>query len=604
MSTLRNWDYYNMTETFSDLHEKASQGNTFSHLYETIISRENILLAFRMIKTNKGSKTPGTDGKTIDDMKKLSENDLVNEVRTKLRNYCPKKVRREWIEKDNGKWRPLGIPCILDRVIQQCFKQVLEPIVESQFFKHSYGFRPLRSAHHAMARIQFLINHSQLHYVVDVDIKSFFDNVNHRLLKKQLWNIGIQDRKVLACISKMIKSEIDGEGVPVKGSPQGGILSPLLSNVVLNDLDQWVADQWEVFPLSKSYSSDDARRRARKQTNLKKGYLVRYADDFKILCRDGKTAQRWYHAVRLYLKERLKLDISPEKSQIVNLRKRESEFLGFTIRANKKGKKRVAHTGVISSKRKKMKQEAKKLIRRMKSSPSAENIHRYNSFVLGLHQYFKRATHVNLVFSRLAYDLKPFLVNRLRPVGKLEHPFKPPPFYKKTFSLGTKTFYINGTYLFPIGNVKTFHTRNFSPKLSLYTKTGREQIYKSLRPDIQKEIGHLMKSSLPKRSIEYLDNRISRYSMKIGRCEITGEYLHASDVHCHHYVPRNQGGSDQFQNLRILHKDIHRLIHMKDIEKIKVYLEKLPQNRLILDKINKYRKVCGVEGIKESSLEE
>ncbi|CDQ20189.1 group II intron reverse transcriptase/maturase [Halobacillus karajensis] len=603
MSTLRNWDYYNMTETFTDLHEKASQGHTFSYLYETIISRENILLAFRTIKTNKGSKTPGTDGKTIDHMKELSENDLVNEVRTKLRTYRPKKVRREWIEKENGKWRPLGIPCILDRVIQQCFKQVLEPIVESQFFKHSYGFRPLRSAHHAMARIQSLINHGQLHFVVDVDIKSFFDNVNHRLLKKQLWNIGIQDRKVLACISKMIKSEIDGEGVPEKGSPQGGILSPLLSNVVLNELDQWVADQWEVFPLSKSYSSDDARRRARKQTNLKQGYLVRYADDFKILCRDGKTAQRWYHAVRQYLKERLKLDISPEKSQIVNLRKRESEFLGFTIRANKKGKKRVAHTGVVSSKSEKIKQEAKKLIRRMKASPSAENIHRYNSFVLGLHQYFKRATHVSLVFSRLAYDLKPFLVNRLRPVGTLKHPFQPPPFYKRTFSLGTKTMYINGTYLFPIGNVKTYNAMNFSSKLSLYTKKGREQIHKSLRPDIQKEIGHLMKSSLPKRSIEYLDNRISRYSMKMGRCEVTGEYLHASEVHCHHYVPRNQGGTDQFQNLRILHKDIHRLIHIKDIEKIKVYLEKLPQNRLILDKINQYRKVCGVEGIDASSLE-
>ncbi len=182
MPTLRNWDYYRMTETFTDLHEKASQGYKFSHLYDAIISRENILLAFRMIKTNKGSKTPGTDGKTIDDMKELSENDLVNELRTKLRNYHPKKVRREWIEKENGKWRPLGIPCILDRIIQQSFKQVLEPIVESQFFKHSYGFRPLRSAHHAMARIQYLINQAQFHFVVDVDIKSFFDNVNHSLL--------------------------------------------------------------------------------------------------------------------------------------------------------------------------------------------------------------------------------------------------------------------------------------------------------------------------------------------------------------------------------------------------------------------------------------
>ncbi|REJ05055.1 HNH endonuclease, partial [Halobacillus trueperi] len=106
------------------------------------------------------------------------------------------------------------------------------------------------------------------------------------------------------------------------------------------------------------------------------------------------------------------------------------------------------------------------------------------------------------------------------------------------------------------------------------------------------------------RSVEYLDNRISRYSMKMGKCEITGEYLHASDVHCHHYVPKNLGGSDQFQNLRILHKDIHRLIHVKDIEKIKFYLNQLPQNRLILDKINQYRKVCGVEGIDASSLEE
>jgi len=222
------------------------------------------LLAFRMIKSNKGSETPGTDGRTINDMKELTENELVSEVRAKLRNYHPKKVRREWIEKENGKWRPLGIPCIMDRIIQQSFKQVLEPIVESQFFKHSYGFRPLRTTHHAMARIQYLINQAQFHFVVDIDIKSFFDNVNHTILNKQLWNIGIQDRKVLACISKMLKSEIDGEGVPDKGSPQGGILSPLLSNVVLNDLDQWVAGQWETFPLHKSYSSDVAKRRARK----------------------------------------------------------------------------------------------------------------------------------------------------------------------------------------------------------------------------------------------------------------------------------------------------------------------------------------------------
>src|SRR5699024_6348656 len=355
VSTLRYWDYYNLTETFTELYENASSNDTFNNIYDIITSRENILLAFRTIKSNKGSKTPGTDRKTINDIKELTENELVNVIQAKLENYQPKKVRRKWIEKENGKFRPLGIPCILDRIIQQSFKQVLEPIAEAQFYKHSYGFRPLRSTHHAMARVQFLINQAQLHYVVDVDIKRFFDNVNHTLLIKQLWNLGIQDRKVTACISKMLKAEIDKEGIPSKGVPQGGILSTLLSNVVLNDLDQWVAGQWEFFPLLKNYKSKVGERYAKKRTNLKEGYLVRYADDFKILCRDGKTAQKWYHAVRLYLKERLQLDISPEKSQIVNLRKRESEFLGFKIKANVKRKKRVAHTGIKSRKREKLK---------------------------------------------------------------------------------------------------------------------------------------------------------------------------------------------------------------------------------------------------------
>ncbi|MEN1970060.1 reverse transcriptase domain-containing protein [Lentibacillus sp. N15] len=195
MSTLRYWDYYDMTENFTDLHKRASNNESINHLYEMITSRKNILLAYRMVKSNKGSKTSGTDGKTIKDIKRLTENELVKAIQTKLKNYQPKKVRRKWNEKENGKLRPLGIPCILDRIIQQCFKQVLEPIVEAHFYKHSYGFRPLRSTHHAMARVQSLINQSQLHYVVDVDIKGFFDNVNHTLLIKQLWNLGIHDRK-------------------------------------------------------------------------------------------------------------------------------------------------------------------------------------------------------------------------------------------------------------------------------------------------------------------------------------------------------------------------------------------------------------------------
>ncbi|QUW23617.1 group II intron reverse transcriptase/maturase [Sporosarcina sp. Marseille-Q4063] len=597
MSTLRYWDYYNMTETFTDLYEKSCNKDTFSHLYDIIVSRENILLAFRTIKSNKGSKTPGTDGKTINDIKELSENELVKTIQTKLENYRPKKVRRKWIEKESGGQRPLGIPCMLDRIIQQCFKQVLEPIAEAHFYNHSYGFRPLRSAHHAIARIQFLINHSQLHYVVDIDIKSFFDNVNHALLIKQLWNLGIHDRKVLTCISKMLKAEIDTEGVPSKGVPQGGLLSTLLSNIVLNDLDQWVADQWELFPLSKNYKSRVGERYAKKRTNLKEGYLVRYADDFKILCRDGKTAQKWYHAVKLYLKERLKLDISPEKSQIVNLRKRESEFLGFTIKANAKRTKRVAHTGIKKKKQEKLKEQTKLHIQRIKKSPTTQNALRFNSFVLGIHNYFNRATHVNLEFSRLAYELKSFLYNRLRPVGKYGHPINPSPAYKKFYSTKVKTFKIAGVHLFPIGDVKTVNAMNFSRKLSLYTEEGRKRIYDKLKPNVILEISRLMKAKLPDRTVEYMDNRLSRFSMKMGKCEITGWSLTAHEVHCHHYTPTHLGGTDKFNNLRVLHKDIHRLIHRKNTGIISSEIQKFGLTASMIKKLNQYRMECRLETV-------
>jgi RNA-directed DNA polymerase len=351
---------------------------------------------------------------------------------------------------------------------------VFEPIAEAHFYNHSYGFRPLRSTHHAMARVKFLVNHSQLHYVVDIDIQGFFDNVNHARLIKQLWNIGIQDRRALACISKMLKAEIDGEGIPAKGVPQGGILSPLLSNIVLNDLDQWVAGQWELFPMNEPYKTRSGELCAKKRSTIKEGYIVRYPDDFKILCRDWKTAQKLYHAVRQYLKERLKLDISPEKSQIVNLRKRESEFLGFTIRANQKGNKRVAHTGIKAKNKRKIKEEAKARVKKLRASPTAQNALLFNSFVLGIHNYFKWATHVNLEFARLAYDLRAFMFNRLKQIGKYEHPENPPPTYKKFYSRGFRTFKLANVYLYPLADVKTRNTMSFSQQLTLYTVEGRE----------------------------------------------------------------------------------------------------------------------------------
>lgn len=141
----------------------------------------------------------------------------------------------------------LGIPTIEDRLIQQCIKQILEPILEAKFYEHSYGFRPERNTGHAIARVQALTKKGY-HFVVDIDIKGFFDNVNNGKLLKQLWTLGIREKRLLSVISRMLKAKIDGIGIPEKGTPQGGILSPLLANVVLNELDWWIASQWSDFP--------------------------------------------------------------------------------------------------------------------------------------------------------------------------------------------------------------------------------------------------------------------------------------------------------------------------------------------------------------------
>ncbi len=152
--------------------------------------------------------TKGTDKLDISYFNNMDNEDFVKRIQNKLCNYFPKSIRRVKIPKTNGETRPLGIPCIEDRIIQQCIKQILEPICEAKFYKHSYGFRPNRSTKHAIARSMFLMNNSRLHYVFDIDIKGFFDNVNHSKLKKQLWSLGIQDKNLICIIGKILKSKI------------------------------------------------------------------------------------------------------------------------------------------------------------------------------------------------------------------------------------------------------------------------------------------------------------------------------------------------------------------------------------------------------------
>lgn len=229
---LRHTEYYGLQSVFDELYTRSQNGEVFTDLMSTVLNRENILLAYRNIKANTGSKTAGTDKLTIGDVGRLTPDEVVQKVNYIVKDsrhgYRPKPVRRKDIPKsyDPTKTRPLGIPCIWDRLIQQCVKQVMEPICEAKFSDNSYGFRPNRSAEHAVARSYMLLQHADLHFVIEFDIKGFFDNVDHSKLIRQIWAMGIHDTHLIYVLRQMLSAPVkmpDGTYMtPGKGTPQGG----------------------------------------------------------------------------------------------------------------------------------------------------------------------------------------------------------------------------------------------------------------------------------------------------------------------------------------------------------------------------------------------
>ncbi|MDD3467812.1 MAG: group II intron reverse transcriptase/maturase, partial [Campylobacterales bacterium] len=463
---LRNNEYYDFQKVQDELYAKSKNGYIFKNLMDKIISEANILLAYRNIKKNNGSNTKGADGKTIANLAKLETKDLVMLVRNKLKNFQPQKVRRVEIPKPDGKKRPLGIPTISDRLVQQCILQVMEPICEAKFYKHSYGFRPLRSTKHAIARAYHLAQKANLHYVVDVDIKGFFDNIDHGKLLKQIWTLGIRDKSLLAVISKLLKAEIEGIGIPTKGTPQGGIISPLLANIALNEYDHWIKSQWEEMVTNHEYIGSKRadgsvslanKRNALKKTNLKEVYIVRYADDFKLFCRNHTDAVKIFEATKKWLKERLKLDVSPEKSRIVNLRKNYSDFLGIKLKVTKKRKDRhnrdkfvvqsqignKAYQVIITTIRKRAKE-----LQKPKDNKGAKTVNAFNSYILGVHNYYSCATNCNLDFAKIAFITRSTLKNRL-PLRKKNANDKIPKYMEKSYGNSKQLRFLYDTPMLP-----------------------------------------------------------------------------------------------------------------------------------------------------------
>ncbi|NNJ28855.1 group II intron reverse transcriptase/maturase [Lacrimispora defluvii] len=544
---LRNNEYYDMQVVYDQLYENARDNANFTHLIKLVMSAENIKLAYRNIKNNNGSNTKGTDGKTIKDYESMNEEEMILYFQAKMRNYNPNSVRRVEIPKPNGKKRPLGIPCMEDRIIQQCLKQVLEPICEAKFYKHSYGFRPNRSTRHAVARYSYLVNIMRMYYVVDVDIKGFFDNVNHAKLMKQLWALGIRDKCLLSVIGKILKSEIEGIGIATKGVPQGGIISPLLANVVLNELDWWIAGQWENLPTRYNYKGTNHKYKAIRKTRLKEMHIVRYADDFKIFCSNPKTAEAVLMATKMWLKERLGLEVSEEKTKITYLKKNSSEFLGVKFKAVPKGRKFVVRSHITDKNIEKAAENIKKQIITIQRHTVENEVVKLNSIILGVHNYYSMATMCNIDFHRVYFLVKPTM-NRLKKNYTRGHPTNA--IYLKLYGNYTKNIYnIAGIDVFPLYGVVLKKTLSFKQEICNYTKEGRNLIHNKLNDNLQMLMKYLLKNRDENETIKFNDNRISKLAGQNGKSYITGVQLDIDNMRCCRQLPKNKGGSDDYSNL-------------------------------------------------------
>ena len=329
-------------------------------LLEEILTKENLNKAYKKVYQNKGAS--GVDGITVYEIKEYIQSngdEILKQIRN--RKYKPQPVRRVQIPKENGKKRNLGIPTVMDRIIQQAMIQVISPIYEEQFSENSYGFRPGRSCEQAVIKALEMINDGN-EWIVDLDLEKFFDTVNQDRLITIIRRT-IKDGDVVSLIMKYLKAGVMENGkikATKVGTPQGGNLSPLLSNIMLNELD--------------------------KELEARGLNFVRYADDCIILVRSEKAANRVLSSITKFIEKKLGLKVNAEKSKVT--RPNQTKYLGFSFWKSTGGKwKPKPHIKSYQ----KLKRKLKTLTNRSWSISLDERIKQINYLVRGWVNYFRIA---------------------------------------------------------------------------------------------------------------------------------------------------------------------------------------------------------------------
>jgi len=587
-----------------------------------------IVTAVHNIKSNKGSKTAGVDEIKMDSYLQMPKQELIDLIQRKFHKYQPKPARRVYIPKSNGKQRPLGIPSAIDRVVQECMRIVLEPICEAQFYPHSYGFRPYRAQKHAIRDIVNVINAGcrspdQPVWAVEGDIKGCFDNINHRLLLQKLWRMGIHDKRVLSIIKAMLKAGYIESGIyyaTTIGSPQGSILSPLLSNVYLNDFDWYIGRSYMEPHRQCKHKCNDTRRL--KWSGITPKYNYRFADDWVILTSTQAEALRLKRQLTKYFRYRMKLDLSQEKTYVTDLRTDGIHFLGFVVKAERKRKtpdpatwsetlvgKPFPDMNRLTKKICNLSKEVRRIGLFTQPNTQAAQIQYVNSIIMGLAQYLQpsicsAAYHaidrrVNNTALAVWKNLFPKRYNQmqvpLQTLCNLSHRHEG--YKSKTFAIEIEGKWFGITCAF-ITHAK-YETRPFNQHMTPYTEEGR-RIYVSYRtkhkplpcdrPSINTPEDILLSAYARgkgwKANFEYFMNREYAYNRDKGKCKCCGRYFSDNlPKHCHHVnnkLPVEK--INKVSNLAWLCVPCHRMVHnspiypgtdQKTIRKIEQYKQKL-----------------------------
>jgi len=346
---------------------KKDKQRRFHALYDRIFRLDILWRAWKEVRENKGSA--GIDNITFEMIEEYGVEEYLLDIQEDLQNkkYRPKPVKRVYIPKPDGKQRPLGIPTIRDRIVQQACKIVIEPVFEANFLDNSYGFRPKRDAKQATEKVKKELYKNW--YVVDADIQGYFDNINHEILLGLL-NRRISDRRVIKLCRQWLQAGVieNGKYYPTeKGSPQGGVISPLLANIYLHVLDSY----WE--------------------NHKELGVIVRYADDAVIVCRKRTDAELAFeHLKRIMTK--LKLTLNPQKTKIVDMNKESFDFLGFCYQ--KFGKTKSGRKLPYMMPSKKAMKKVKDAVRVITCRKSAyegleQKVEKLNPLIRGWRNYFQ-----------------------------------------------------------------------------------------------------------------------------------------------------------------------------------------------------------------------